>query len=353
MANISGKSFGSDNHAGVHPAVMAAIAAANDGDVVAYGDDDVTRAAVAELCELAGAHSAHLVFTGTAANVLGLSLMVRPFEAAICADSSHLNIDECGAAERVLGCKLLSIATPDGKLTPTLIATKLTGRGDEHRVQTRVIEIAQATELGTCYELAELRELRAFAREQGMLILIDGARIANAAAHLGCSLADLAACADVLTFGGTKNGALGVEAVLVMTDSLADGVQYQRKQQMQLSSKMRYLGAQVSALLKDGLWLANASHANAMARRLADALTSLPGIRLAYPVQANGVFTEVDRLTGLQFQEDFSIQVWSEGDNGTCVVRWMTAFNTSAADVDRLTAAVEASISRRAQHRFT
>jgi threonine aldolase len=344
VANISGKSFGSDNHAGVHPAVMAAITAANDGDVVAYGDDDVTRAAVAELCEVTGAHSAHLVFTGTAANVLGLSLMVRPYEAVICAESSHLNVDECGAAERVLGCKLLSVPTPDGKLTPSLIASKLTHRGDEHRVQPRVIEIAEATELGTCYSLEELRELRAFGQRNGLLTFIDGARIANAAAYLGCPLADIAACADVLSFGGTKNGALGVEAVLVMTGQLADGAQYHRKQQMQLSSKMRFLGAQLTALLADNLWLANASQANAMAARLASALTGLPGIRMAYPVEANGVFTEVDQPIALKFQKDFNIQVWSENDDGTCIVRWMTAFDTEAADVDRLAAAVEASI---------
>jgi threonine aldolase len=343
VANISGKSFGSDNHAGVHPAVMAAVMAANGGDAVAYGDDDVTRTALAQLCEASGAHSAHLVFTGTAANILGLSLMLRPFEAVICAESSHLNVDECGAAERVLGCKLLPVPSPDGKLTPRLIAGKLTGRGDEHRVQPRVIELAEATELGTCYSLDELSELRTFGREHGLLIFIDGARIANAAAYLDCSLADIAAYADVLSFGGTKNGALGVEAVLVMTDRLADGAQYHRKQQMQLSSKMRYLGAQVTALLADELWLANASHANAMATRLANALTGLPGVRLAYAVQANGVFTEVDRGLALRLQEDFNISLWSEGDDGSCVVRWMTAFDTSAADVDQLAAAVEAS----------
>jgi threonine aldolase len=344
VANISGKSFGSDNHAGVHPAVMAAIIAANDGDVVAYGDDDVTRTAVAQLCEVTGAHSAQLVFTGTAANILGLSLMVRPYEAVICAESSHLNVDECGAAERVLGCKLLSVPTPDGKLTPSLIATKLTGRGDEHRVQPRVIQIAEATELGTCYSLDELRELRAFGQEHGLLTFLDGARIANAAAYLDCSLADIAACADVLSFGGTKNGALGVEAVLVMTDRLAEGAQFHRKQQMQLSSKMRFLAAQVTALLAEGLWLTNARHSNSMAERLANALTDLPGFQLAYPVQANGVFTEVERLLAARLQKELNIQLWSEGEDGTCIVRWMTAFDTSAADVDRLAAAVEASV---------
>jgi len=323
---------------------MAAIAAANDGDAVAYGDDDITRTGIAQLCDLSGAQSAHLVFTGTAANILGLSLMLRPYEAVICAESSHLNVDECGAAERVLGSKLLPVQTPDGKLTPGLIASRLTGRGDEHRVQPRVIQIAQVTELGTCYSLDELRELRVFGQEHGLLIYIDGARIANAAAYLDCSLADIAAHADVLSFGGTKNGALGVEAVLVMTDRLADGAQYHRKQQMQLASKMRFLGAQAAALLADGLWLTSASHANTMAARLASALASLPGVRLAYPVQSNAVFTEVHEQTAQRWQNDFNIHIWSENGDGNCVLRWMTAFDTSAADVDQLAKAVEATM---------
>jgi threonine aldolase len=323
---------------------MAAIVAANDGDAVAYGNDDITRTAIARLCDATGAQNAHLVFTGTAANILGLSLMVRPYEAVICAESSHLNVDECGAAERVLGCKLLPVQTPDGKLTPGLIASRLTGRGDEHRVQPRVIQLAQVTELGTCYSLDELRELRAFGQEHGLLIYLDGARIANAAAHLDCSLADIAAYADVLSFGGTKNGALGVEAVLAMTEGLADGAQYHRKQQMQLASKMRYLGAQMAALLSDGLWLASASHANAMAARLASSVAGLPGVRLAYPVQSNGVFTEVDGRTAEQLQKNFSIQIWSESDDGSCIIRWMTAFDTSAADVDRLAETIKASV---------
>jgi threonine aldolase len=342
VANISGKSFGSDNHAGVHPAVLAALATANEGDAVAYGDDDITRAAMARLCAASGARSAYLVFNGTAANILGLSLLIRPYEAVICADTSHLQVDECGAAERVLGCKLLTVPTADGKLTPSAIAGTLAGRGDEHRVQPRVIEIAQVTELGTCYSLAELRELREFSLANELLIYLDGARIANAAAYLGCSLADIAACADVLSFGGTKNGALGFEAVLVMSDGLADGARYHRKQQMQLASKMRFLAAQAAALLDDGLWLANARHANAMASRLATAVAGLPGVGLAYPVQSNGVFAEISREQALRLCEDWNFHVWSESADERCVVRWMTAFDTSAADVDRLAAAVKA-----------
>ena len=344
MANKVGKSFGSDNHAGVHPAVLAALAAANDGDAVAYGDDEVTRTATARLCAAAGARSAYLVFNGTAANILGLSLMIRPYEAVICADTSHLNVDECGAAERVLGCKLLTVPTADGKLSPRLIAERLTGRGDEHRVQPRVIQIAQVTELGTCYSLRELRELREFGQQNGLLTYLDGARIANAAAYLGCSLADIAACADILSFGGTKNGALGFEAVLVMSEKLADGAQYHRKQQMQLASKMRFLAAQATALLEDDLWLANARHANAMAAQLSDAIAGLPGVGLAYPVQSNGVFAEISRQQAFRLGQDWNFHVWSEGADDRCVVRLMTAFDTSAADVDGLAAAVKAAV---------
>ncbi|HEY2313847.1 MAG TPA: low specificity L-threonine aldolase [Streptosporangiaceae bacterium] len=347
---MSGKSFGSDNHAGVHPAVLAAITAANTGDAVAYGDDHVTQAVEARLCAAAGARQAYLVFNGTAANILGLSLMLRPFEAVICAETSHVNVDECGAAERLLGCKLLPVPTPDGKLTPALVASRLTGIGDEHRSQPRVIQVAQVTELGTCYTLAELRELRDFGREHGLLMYLDGARIANAAAYLDCSLGEIAACADVLSFGGTKNGALGVEAVLVMSSRVADGVKYHRKQLMQLASKMRFLAAQADALLSDDLWLATARHANTMAQRLAASLDGLPGVRLAHPVQSNGVFTELAQDHAAMLQREWSFQVWSESADGSCVARWMTAFDTSEADVDRLAKAIgESAVSRETQ----
>jgi threonine aldolase len=343
VTNPPGTSFGSDNHAGVHPEVLAALASANVGHAVAYGDDDISRRAAAMLCEAAGARQAYLVFNGTAANILGLSLLLRPYEAVICAESSHLNVDECGAAERVLGCKLLPVDTPDGKLTPDLIATRLTGRGDEHRAQPRVVQLAQLTELGTCYSLAELHDISEFSRANGLLTYLDGARIANAAAHLGCTLAELASCVDVLSFGGTKNGALGVEAVLVMDDVLTAGALFQRKQQMQLGSKMRFLAAQVLALLEDDLWLRNARHANAMARRLADSVSEVPGLRLVNPVQGNGVFAELDEDQAERLQQDWHFHVWAPAGQGRCVVRLMTAFDTSAADVDALAAAVRES----------
>lgn len=339
MTTTARRTFGSDNHAGVHPQVLAAIMAANSGDAVAYGEDEVTRTATARLCAEAGARNAYLVFNGTGANILALSLLLRPYEAVICAESSHLNVDECAAPEGVLGCKLLAVATPDGKLTPDLISARLSGRGDEHRAQPRVLQIAQATELGTCYSLAELRQLREFSRAHGLLTYLDGARIANAAAHLGCSLADIAACADVLSFGGTKNGALGVEAVLVMTEGLDAGAPYHRKQLMQLASKMRFLAAQVDALLEGGLWLATAQHANAMASRLGDALRNLAGVRLAYPVESNGVFTELSRALAHRIRRDWSVHEWSQSADGErCVIRWMTAFDTTPDEVASLVA---------------
>jgi threonine aldolase len=347
---MTGKSFGSDNHAGVHPEVLAAIAAANTGDVVAYGDDELTNAALTRLCATAQARHAYLVFNGTAANILGLSLMLRPFEAVICAETSHVNVDECGAAERLLGCKLLPVATPDGKLTPDLVRGRLTGLGDEHRAQPRVIQVAQVTELGTCYSLAELRELRDFGADHGLLMYLDGARIANAAAHLGCGLSDIASCADVLSFGGTKNGALGMEAVLVMSAGLGDGAQYHRKQLMQLASKMRFLAAQVDALLTGDLWLTTASHANAMAQRLARAVVALPGVRAAYPVESNAVFTEISQNHAARLQQEWSFQIWSQSAGGNCIARWMTAFDTTQADVDKLAEAIASTaVSRETQ----
>jgi threonine aldolase len=324
----------------VYPEVLAALAAVNSGDAVAYGADSISQAAVARLCAEAGASQAYLVFNGTGANVLALSLLVRSYEGVICAETSHLNVDECGAPERVLGCKLLPVSAPDGKLTPDLIATRLTGLGDEHRVQPRVIQIAQATELGTCYSLSELRQLRDYGREHGLLMYLDGARIANAAAYLSCSLADIAACVDVLSFGGTKSGALGVEAVLVMSNGPGATAQYHRKQVMQLASKMRYLAAQIDALLDEDRWLAGARRANARAGQLAAALTAVPGVQIAYPVQSNAVFTVVNRDLAARLLDNWSVQVWSETADGRVVLRWMTAFDTSEQDVAELAAAI-------------
>lgn len=342
MASQRRKSFGSDNHAGAHPAVLSALAAANAGDATAYGADPLTERAASRLREAFGAAEAFFVFGGTAANVLGLSLMLRPFEAVICAESAHLNEDECGAAERALGSKLLAVHAPDGKLTPDLIASGLAGRGNEHRAQPRAVEIAQATEVGTCYSLDELREISEFCRANDLLLYVDGARLANAAAYLDCRLADLAAHADVLSFGGTKNGGMGAEAVIVMNGALAAAMPFQRMQLMQLASKMRFLAAQFIALLDDELWLRNAQNANALAQRLADGVRGVPRLRLAYPVQANAVFATLARDQVAALQQDWNFHVWADLDGQESIVRWMTAFDTSEADVDAFVAAIRA-----------
>jgi threonine aldolase len=328
----SRKSFGSDNHAGTHPAVMRAIVEANTGDAIAYGADPWTEKAVAGIRQLSGAQGeVYLVLNGSGANVLGLGLLLGRHEAVICAESAHINTDECGSAERILGTKLLTVPAPDGKITPELIASRLAGRGDEHFAQPGVVAVTQSTEFGTCYSLDELRAIKDFCTANGLRVFLDGARLANAAAYLGCTLADLAANADVLSFGGTKNGAMGVEAVIVMRPADGLNAPYLRKQHMQLSSKMRFLAAQFNALLADDLWLANAAHANAMAGRLASGLASIPGVDLAYPVQSDVVFARLDPGRIAELQRDWTFHVW---DESTSIVRWMTAYDTQESDVD-------------------
>ena len=345
------KSFGSDNHAGAHEAVLRMMARANTGDAVAYGDDLWTQRASDELFELFDARGGvFLVFTGGAANVLGLSLLLQPYEAVICPESAHVNVDECGAAERIIGCKLLTVPTPDGKLTPDLIASRLGGRGDVHRVQPRAVAISQVTELGTCYTLDELRALAEFCGSEGLRLYADGARLANAAAWLGCSLAEIAGFVDVLSFGGTKNGAVGAEAVVVMAEDLMPGVSFLRKQQMQLASKMRYLAAQFLGLLEDRLWLRNAAHANLMARRLADSVRGVPGVELRQAVESNAVFASLEPAHIERLQSEWEFHVW---DDATHEVRWMTAFDTTEADVDAFAAAVRTTAPNGSRASFT
>jgi threonine aldolase len=334
------KSFGSDNHAGTHPDVMRAIVEANTGDAVAYGADPWTERAVSALKRLTGAEGeVYLVLNGSGANVLGLGLLLGRHQAVICAESAHINTDECGAAERILGAKLLTVPAPGGKLTPDLIARRLSGRGDEHFAQPGAVAVTQSTELGTCYSLAELREIKDFCAANQLRVYLDGARLANAVAHLGCSVAEIAACADVLSFGGTKNGAMGVEAVVVMGRDDAVNAPYLRKQHMQLSSKMRFLGAQFNALLTDGLWLRNAAHANAMASRLAAGLAELPGVEVVYPVEADAIFARLDLDHVAALQRDWTFALW---DETTATVRWMTAFDTQESDVDAFLADIAA-----------
>src|SRR5579863_7395679 len=279
------RSFASDNNAGVHPEVLKAIAAANAGHVVGYGDDPYTDSAVRQFKRHFGNDvEVFFVFNGTAANCLGLKALTNSYHAVICAEAAHIYVDECGAPEKFTGCKLIPIPTRDGKLTVGAVGAAYHGIGVEHHVQPRVIAITQSTEVGTVYKEDEIRQLARFAHERDMFLHMDGARIANAAASLGLGLRqatrDLGV--DVLSFGGTKNGGMGAEAVVFFDPKLAADFKFYRKQGMQLASKMRYLSAQFEALLKVELWLRNAQHANRMAQLLKRELSKIPQVKLAY-----------------------------------------------------------------------
>jgi threonine aldolase len=331
---IARRTFASDNSSGIHPDVLAAIAAANVDHAPAYGDDPVTAEAVRLLRQHFGDDAdVYLAFNGTGANVVGLQTLLHPFEAVICAESAHINVDECGAPERFLGSKLIAVATPDGKLTPELVESAAVGVGDEHRVQPRVVSITQATEVGTCYTVEQVTALGRWAHEHGMWLHLDGARLSNAAASLGVGLGAFGSAAgvDVLSFGATKNGAMGAEAVVSFLPAEESALRYIRKQSMQLASKMRFVSAQFVALLSDGLWRSNAAHANAMARRLAGGVAGVPGVSVAYPVEANGVFAVLPPAVTEALQRHLPFYVWEEG---TGMVRWMASFDTTEQDVD-------------------
>lgn len=328
------RGFASDNNAPVHPRVMAALDEANRGHFVAYGDDPFTERAVARLRGHFGEDSeVFFVFGGTGANVLALEAMARPHEAVVCAATAHINVDECGAPERFTGCKLLPVRTPDGKLRPEQVEPLLARTGDEHHVQPRVISISQPTELGTVYKPDELEGLSAFARARGLLLHVDGARLANAAAHLGVGLREAAAGADALSFGGTKNGMMYGEAVVFPRPGLARDFKFTRKQGAQLASKMRFIAAQFDALLDEDLWLENAAHANHMARLLAAELEAVPRLRLTRPVESNAVFAALPPEHVAAVQAEFFFYVW---DEQTSEVRLMASFDTTEEDVREL-----------------
>jgi len=336
---MSPSHFASDNCAGIHPEVLQAIADANRGHVPSYGHDPLTLQAEQLFRDHFGPGArAYLVGNGTAANVLGLQSVTRPHQAVICAEGAHIHVDECGAPERFTGCKLLPVSTPDGKLRPQDLDPLLHGVGDEHRVQPRVVSITQATELGTLYRAAEIRALADWSHRHGLLLHLDGARICNAAVALDLPFRAFTADAgvDLVSFGGTKNGLMGAEAVVFLTDAPAD-FPWIRKQGMQLASKMRFLAAQLIALLGGDLWRRNAGHANRMAALLGTRLAEVPGITLTQPVEANGVFARVPSRHIAALQERGLFHVWNPA---TSEGRWMTAWDTTEEDVARFTEAV-------------
>ncbi len=300
------RSFASDNNAGVHPEVLRAITAVNHGHTIGYGYDPYTQSVVRKFKQQFGADiEVFFVFNGTAANCLSLKALTNTYHAVICADSAHIYTDECGAPEKFTGCKLLPVSPRDGKLTVESVSHACHGVGDPHHVQARVISITQATEIGTVYKPAEIKALARFAHERGMFLHVDGARIANAAASLGQTLREATRDlgVDVLSFGGTKNGALGAEAVIFFDGKLGHDFLYLRKQGMQLASKMRFVAAQFDALLTGDLWLKSAQHANRMARLLQKKLSEIPQVKIVYKVEANGVFAKIPRQAICQAEE--------------------------------------------------
>ncbi|RZU63028.1 threonine aldolase family protein [Zhihengliuella halotolerans] len=337
------RGFASDNYAGAHPEVLAAVTAANSGHVTAYGEDPYT----ARLQEVVRGHfgeraTAFPVFNGTGANVLSLQALLPRWGAVVCAETAHINVDENGAPERVGGMKLLSVPTPDGKLTPELIDREAWGFGDEHRAQPLAVSITQTTELGTCYTPAEVRAIADHVHTLGMRLHMDGARLSNAGAHLGVPLREFTTDAgvDVLSLGGTKNGMLLGEAVVWLGDD-DPGLTYLRKMNMQLGSKMRFLSAQLIALYEGDLWLRSAGHANEMAQRLRAGLDGIDAVTVTQRTQSNGVFAVLPGGAADRVRESYRFYDW---DPATGEVRWMCSWDTTEEDIDGLLAAVKAAV---------
>jgi threonine aldolase len=343
------RGFASDNYAGVHPEILAAIALANGGHQVAYGGDDYTAHLQDVFRRHFGERAAPFpVFNGTGANVVSLQALLPRWGAVVCAETAHINVDEGGAPEKTAGLKLLTVPTPDGKLTPELIDLQARGWGDEHRSQPLAVSIAQSTELGTCYTAEEIRAICDHAHERGMLVHVDGSRLANAAATLGVPMREYTTDAgvDILSFGGTKNGLLLGEAVVVLNPDAVStqALGYLRKLSMQLASKMRFISVQFEALLGGDLWLRSATHANAMAKRLETGVRDIDGVDVVRPVQANAVFALLPKDVSERLQKRYRFYFW---DEQTGEVRWMAAFDTSEADIDGFAAAIAEEMSRR------
>jgi threonine aldolase len=334
------KSFASDNYAGAHPDILAALADANQGHAVSYGADPWTARAEEVLRGHFGAQAqALLVFNGSGANILALRAACRPWEAVICTDDAHVNVDEGGAPERIAGVKLLTVATPDGKLTPDAMLTRVTRVGNEHAVQPRVVTITQSTELGTRYTPEEIAGLARAAHDRGLLLHLDGARLANAAAGLGATLSETTTevGVDVLSLGGTKNGMVLGEAVVFLDPALAEGARHLRKQTLQLASKGRFLAAQFVAMYEGDLWRRNAGHANAMAARLAGRLARIPDVTITHRVEANGVFAVMPPEAADAVRPSWPFYTWNEV---TGEVRLMCSWDTTLDEVDAFAAAL-------------
>ena len=327
------RGFGSDNFSGVLPEVFKALEEASYGHQHSYGGDKYTKQAIADFKALFGREAeVYFVYNGTGANILAISAYSHSYHAVICAETAHIHVDECGALEQHIGCKLLTIPTFDGKLTVDLIRNHMHGFGDQHHAQPRVISITQCTELGTVYTPEEVKTICEYAHEHHLFVHMDGARLANAVAHLGCAPADITCNAgvDVLSFGGTKNGMMFGEAVIFFNPEHPKEVKYLRKQFMQLHSKGRFIAAQFSAVLKNDLWLKTANHANRMARELASFAAQIPGVKITQEVEANEVFAIIPRNSIEKLQEQCFFYVW---DEHASEARWVCSFDTTENDI--------------------
>ena len=334
------RGFASDNYAGVHPEVLDALVAANAGHVSSYGADEYT-AALQDVMRGHFGPDAHTfpVFNGTGANVVALQSMIPRWGAVICTTTAHIHVDEGGAPERVAGIKLLTVPSEDGKLTPELVDREAWGFGDEHHAQPAVVAITQSTELGTLYTPEEIRALAEHAHGLGMKLYVDGARLSNAAAALGTGLGETTTAlgVDAVGLGGTKNGLLGVEAIVATDPEQVAALTYLRKLDMQLGSKMRFLSAQLLALYSGDLWLSSARHANAMAARLRAGVEGLAGVRATQQTQANAVFVVLPAGVAERLRSRFHFYDW---DAAAGEVRWMCSFDTTESDVDDFLAAI-------------
>ncbi|GGZ35635.1 threonine aldolase family protein [Streptomyces poonensis] len=340
------RGFASDNYAGAHPEVLAALSLANGGHEVAYGGDAYTEHLQRIIRSHFGATAeAYPVFNGTGANVLALQAVTDRWGAVICAESAHINVDEGGAPERMGGLKLLTVPTPDGKLTPELIDRQAWGFEDEHRAMPQVVSLTQSTELGTLYAPDEIRAICEHAHAHGMRVHVDGSRIANAAASLDVPMRTFtnAVGVDILSLGGTKNGALFGEAVVVINQDAVRRMTHLRKLSMQLASKMRFVSVQLEALFAKDLWLRNARHANEMAQRLAEGVRAVDGVDILYPVQANAVFARLPHDVAERLQKRYRFYFWDEAAGH---VRWVCSFDTAEDDVDGFVAALKEEMAR-------
>lgn len=334
-------SFASDNYAPAHPKVLEKISQVNQNHLPAYGNDPFTQAAQDLIKTHLKSPTAEVffVFNGTGANVIAIENVVQSFNSIICAETAHINVDEGGAPEKILRTKIVDLPTKDGKLTPELIKPVFTRIGDEHTSQPKLISITQSTEMGTLYQAKEIKALADFAHQNNAFLHIDGARLSNAAASLEVGFDEITtACGvDFLSFGGTKNGLLGAEAVVIFDPTLAKNAGWIRKSNMQLASKHRFLAAQFLALLEDDLWRSNANNANQMAQRLREAISENKKIKITQDTQANAVFAILDRHDIEKLQKDFHFYTWNEN---TDEVRWMCSWDTTTLQVDEFAKAI-------------